>query len=114
MAERPKKVLSFFVFLGPKIEYPIVPIVHNDYFSSIVQAAVPNWLKDEIIKKQASIVGSAQEHPDGNSHSAAAQFHERHTQNGDPDKSIDSPRSTEDAEDDEVFNCFHDFKLESN
>lgn len=61
-------------------------------------------------------MSSAQEHPNGSSHSAAAEVHDKDFRHEEPvdSKSIDSARSTEDDEDDEVltsFIMFHDHAI---
>ncbi|CAA6667971.1 unnamed protein product [Spirodela intermedia] len=87
----------------PATAFPVDTIESFNLSERPKKAAVPNWLRDEIIKKKASIVSSAQEHPNGSSHSAAAEVHDKDFRQEEPvdSKSIDSARSTEDEEDDE-------------
>lgn len=67
----------------------------------IFQPSVPNWLREEIIKKKAVIASSApefSEHPNSMAEEVIDKY-----MNDDPDsKSIDSSRSTEEDDDEEV------------
>ncbi|KAF3659542.1 hypothetical protein FXO38_12584 [Capsicum annuum] len=68
------------------------------------KAAVPNWLREEIIKKKAVITTSAQELPKEDSQSIEDEGVNKSYQKVDQadSKSIDSSRSTEEEDDDEV------------
>ncbi|KAL3337275.1 hypothetical protein AABB24_029767 [Solanum stoloniferum] len=68
------------------------------------KAAVPNWLREEIIKKKAVITTSAAELPKEDSQSIEDEGVNKSYRKGDQadSKSIDSSRSTEDDDDDEV------------
>ncbi|MCD7465360.1 hypothetical protein HAX54_001167 [Datura stramonium] len=68
------------------------------------KAAVPNWLREEIIKKKAVITTSAPELPKEDSQSIEDEGVNRSYRKGDQadSKSIDSSRSTEEEDDDEV------------
>ncbi|CAN4123316.1 unnamed protein product [Withania somnifera] len=67
------------------------------------KAAVPNWLRDEIIKKKAVITTSAPELPKEDSQSIEDEGVNKSYRKGDQadSKSIDSSRSTEEEDDDE-------------
>ncbi|TMX02176.1 hypothetical protein EJD97_022480 [Solanum chilense] len=68
------------------------------------KAAVPNWLREEIIKKKAVITTSTAELPKEDSQSIEDEGVNKSYRKGDQadSKSIDSSRSTEDDDDDEV------------
>ncbi|CAN4124108.1 unnamed protein product [Withania somnifera] len=68
------------------------------------KAAVPTWLRDEIIKKKAVITTSAPELPKEDSQSIEDEGVNKSYQKGDQadSKSIDSSRLTEEEDDDEV------------
>ncbi|XP_027100123.1 uncharacterized protein [Coffea arabica] len=67
------------------------------------KASVPNWLREEIIKKKPAIVSSAVELPKEDIESIEDEAVDKSYGKGDQgdSKSIDSPRSTEDEDDDE-------------
>uniref|UniRef100_A0A1D1YCM0 Uncharacterized protein n=1 Tax=Anthurium amnicola TaxID=1678845 RepID=A0A1D1YCM0_9ARAE len=68
------------------------------------KAAVPNWLRDEIIKKKSTVASSSHDHPNGDSsHSTVAEVHDKIFRKDElaDSKSLDSTRSTEDEDDDE-------------
>ncbi|MQL87150.1 hypothetical protein Taro_019679 [Colocasia esculenta] len=84
---------------------PVFPLDANEAFNLSERpkkAAVPNWLRDEIIKKKATITSSTHEHSNGDK-STVAEVHEKVSRKDDlaDSKSIDSTRSTEDEDDDE-------------
>ncbi|KAK4358272.1 hypothetical protein RND71_023882 [Anisodus tanguticus] len=68
------------------------------------KAAVPNWLREEIIKKKAVITTSAPDLPKEDSQSIEDEGVDKSYRKGDQadSKSIDSSRSTEEEDDDEV------------
>jgi hypothetical protein len=70
----------------------------------IFQASVPNWLKEEIIKNASVMTRSSLEHPreeiDSMDEEGVDKSFEKGNQAG--SKSIGSPRSTEEEDDDEV------------
>lgn len=72
--------------------------------SRIFQASVPNWLREEIIKKKAVIATSAPELSEEEIKSIEEEAIDKSLQKGDPadSKSIDSSRSTEEEDDEEV------------
>lgn len=79
-------------------------VCHFAWYVYILQAAVPNWLREEIIKKKSSIPSALSTQPAGNSFdSIGSEDGDRSLRRADQSdsKSIDSTRSTED-EDDEV------------
>ncbi|OAY76312.1 hypothetical protein ACMD2_19649 [Ananas comosus] len=68
------------------------------------KSAVPNWLREEILKNKSVLAGAAPNHQDGNSfHSVGSEDAEKPFKKADQvdSKSIDSNKSTEDEEDDE-------------
>lgn len=69
---------------------------------------MPNWLREEIIKKKAVISSSAQEHSKEDTQSIEDEGVEKSFAKGDQadSKSADSSRSTEEEDDDEVFSFF--------
>lgn len=72
---------------------------------SLLQSAVPNWLREEILKNKSVLAGAAPNHQDGNSfHSVGSEDAEKSFKKVDQvdSKSIDSNKFTEDEEDDEV------------
>ncbi|KAI3467582.1 hypothetical protein Pfo_024245 [Paulownia fortunei] len=68
------------------------------------KASVPNWLREEIIKNKTVITSSAPEIPKEDSQSIEEDSNDKSFRKGDQadSKSIDSPRSTEDEDEDEV------------
>ena len=66
---------------------------------------MPNWLREEIIKKKPAIMSSAVELPKEDIESIEDEAVDKSYGKGDQgdSKSIDSPRSTEDEDDDEVI-----------
>lgn len=77
------------------------------------QAAVPNWLREEIIKNKSVIASTYASHQSGSSHnSMGSEDDDKSYRKADQaDKSVDSAKSTDDDEDDEVFPCMITFKL---
>uniref|UniRef100_A0A5B7B1H3 Uncharacterized protein n=1 Tax=Davidia involucrata TaxID=16924 RepID=A0A5B7B1H3_DAVIN len=69
------------------------------------KASVPNWLREEIIKKKAVITSSGPEHPEEETQSIEDEGVYKSLGKGDQadSKSIDSSRSTEEEEDDEDY-----------
>lgn len=68
----------------------------------ILQPSVPNWLREEIIKKKAVIATSAPDFSE-DPNSVAEDVIDKSFVKGDPDsRSIDSSRSTEEEDDEEV------------
>lgn len=83
-------------------------IVAEFYIMEFFQASVPNWLREEIIKKKAVITSSSQEHPREETQFIEEEGVDKSFGKGDQadSKSIDSSRSTEEEDDDEVtFFC---------
>lgn len=68
-----------------------------------LQAAVPNWLREEIIKNKSVIASTAPTNLNGSFQASEPEDGDKSFGGGEPDnKSIDSNRSTEDDEDGEV------------
>ncbi|XP_059657846.1 nucleolar protein NET1 isoform X2 [Cornus florida] len=69
------------------------------------KGSVPNWLREEIIKKKAAIGSSALEHPKEESQYIEDESVDKSLGKGDQadSKSIDSSRSTEEEDDDEDY-----------
>lgn len=65
------------------------------------QAPVPNWLREEIIKKKAVISSTSQERPKEETYSIEDEGAGKSLRKGDleDNRSMDSSRSTEDDED---------------
>ncbi|XP_078433623.1 cyclin-like protein isoform X2 [Wolffia australiana] len=87
----------------PVTAFPVDTVETYNLSERPKKTAVPNWLRDEIIKKKASIVGPSQEHPSEHSHATATHVHKKDTRNEEPvdQKGIDSSKSSEDEDDDE-------------
>ncbi|KAK9277158.1 hypothetical protein L1049_006697 [Liquidambar formosana] len=69
------------------------------------KASVPNWLREEIIKKKAVMASSVQEHPKEETQSIEDEGVDKSFGKNDQadSKSIDSSRSTEEEDDDEDY-----------
>ncbi|XP_026387135.1 uncharacterized protein LOC113282368 isoform X1 [Papaver somniferum] len=89
--------------------HPTTPFIGDANGGSTVsdrpkKGSVPNWLREEIIKKKASMVGSYQEHPEGDStNPIEEEIISNSFINGDQadNKSISSSRLSDDEDDDE-------------
>lgn len=70
-----------------------------------LQASVPNWLREEIIKKKPAIVSSAQDLQNEDAQSTEDEVGDKSYGKGDQadSKTIASSRSNEDEDDDEVI-----------
>ncbi|KAL3511337.1 hypothetical protein ACH5RR_030738 [Cinchona calisaya] len=97
----------FGIGAGPDM-HPGTAFSADAFGASIVSqrpkmAFVPNWLREEIIKKKPVIVSSAGELSKEDTASIEVDGVDKSCGKGDPgdSKSIDSPRSTEDEDDDE-------------
>lgn len=77
--------------------------------SCIRQAPVPNWLREEIIKTKASITSSSLGHPKDEPQSIEDEGADISFDKGDQadSKSIDSSKSTEEDDHDEVCILLH-------
>ena len=71
----------------------------------ILQASVPNWLKEEIIKNASVMTRSSLEHSREEIESMEEEVVDKSFERGNQagSKSIGSPRSTEEEDDDEVL-----------
>ncbi|GAB2297948.1 hypothetical protein Dimus_032032, partial [Dionaea muscipula] len=90
---------------------PAAAMIHADAYGVPIgserpkKAAVPNWLREEIIKKKSSITGSVPNHLKEETQSIEDEAIDKSVGKGDQadSKSIDSLRSTEEEEDDEDY-----------
>lgn len=93
--DRPKKVLVYSSAPSP------LKVSFTNYFV-IFQPSVPNWLREELIKNKAVITTSTPEFSE-DTKSVEEEAINKSFVKGDPDsKSIDSSRSTEEEDDEEV------------
>lgn len=97
----------FGIGAGPEL-HPITTFPGDSYGVSAIserpkKASVPNWLREEIIKKKPAIVSSAQDLQKEDAQSTEDEVGDRSYGKGDQadSKSIASSRSTEDEDDDE-------------
>lgn len=105
VSERPKKVSTCLDWFPVNENYSYFgchAIVEN------FQASVPNWLKEEIIKNASVITRSSLEHPKEETQSVDDDGVDKSFGKGDQadSRSIDSSRSTEEEEEDEVLVLF--------
>lgn len=124
--ERPKKVILVFTPSDFLTQIPLANCItllpihlhscswnfsHNYsrnlsfFFFGKSQASVPNWLREEIIKNKSAITTSSLEHPKEETESIEDEAVDKSLGKADQadSKSIDSSKSTEEEDDDEVF-----------
>lgn len=100
VSERPKKASSLLLSALSVITTPVISKKSFEF-----QASVPNWLREEIIKNKAVIASSNQEIQKEDSQSIEEYSNDKSSRKGDQadSKSIDSPGSTENEDEDEVI-----------